>query len=72
MGFTYFFYGAYEESVEGSSYNLAVAYWFVLLSCLVLSLMAIVRLVHFFPLEISRIDLSGCASSFFLLAIPRL
>ena len=43
MGYSYFFYGAYTENDESSSYQMKVAYWFVILVCFLLSLLAIVR-----------------------------
>jgi hypothetical protein len=43
MSYTYFFYGTYMESEDNSSYQMGAAYWFVLLCCFLISLMAIVR-----------------------------
>ena len=46
MEYTYLYYGKYSEDNSGT-YQMAVAYFFVMFSCFTISLLAIVRFDHF-------------------------
>ena len=45
MEYTYLYYGKYSEDNSGT-YQMAVAYFFVMFSCFTISLLAIVRFDH--------------------------